>query len=246
MASLFSKLIKNIGTAVEDSKQSKESRIEEICNNDPKEKAIETAILRKRYPDREFLEESADMDCFWKNTNAQIMLITEKTEATGLYHVISERIVYTRVLGQCQKRLIEDTRSIVVNLKPMQMINTTAYQRKSSVVKSAVAGGVIAGGVGAIVGAVSAANTNANGGKTVYVNSLGDFGLHYMTEWIFDCYISEAILNKFGNPFEGEEIVNGFLHLDTYGRSKEFINLASNYLSQVTGALYQTAKDTRK
>ena len=239
MASLFSKLIKNIGNTVAESKLSKEERIEQLCNGDPKEKAIEAALLSTKVP--EF--ETTAGGSLWNSTNAKIILITEKTEETGLYRIVSEKIVYTRVLGQCQKRLIEDTRSIVVNLKPMQMINTTVYKKKSSVIKGAVAGGVLAGGVGAIVGAVSAASTNANGGKTVYTNTLGDYGLHYMTEWIFDCYVSETVLNEFGNPFDGEEIVNGYLHLDTYGRSKEFINLASDFLSKVTGTYYQRAKE---
>lgn len=55
----------------------------------------------------------------------------------------------------------------VSRLAAPKIMHRDVTTKKASVVGSAVAGGVIAGGVGAVVGAVAAADKNANGGRTV-------------------------------------------------------------------------------
>lgn len=77
--------------------------------------------------------------------------------------------------------------------------------KQSSVIGSAVAGGVLAGGVGAVVGAAAAASNNANGGKTVVGKAYDSGKRKIRTEGIsgiFDAeptniYLSTKIADRF-------------------------------------------------
>ena len=208
----------------------KEELIKQICNEDPKEQAIIPVLFESVI----FASDEPNYENFFKKTSAKIVL---DTGIEGNLYVISEKILYQIINKQCCKQLIEDCNNFN-GLRCMQIIHNTTYNKKSSVVGSAIAGGVIAGGAGAVVGAVSAVNTNMNGGKTVSKGSLGDYGIYYKKDWISNCYISDDVLNNFDSPFTRENgfmfFTNGYIRLNTYNRNKEFINTVINYLQQVT------------
>lgn len=117
--------------------------------------------------------------------------------------------------------------------------------KKASVVKQAVVGGVIAGGVGAVVGAANAINQNINSPgsheetKTVYTRTGGTYasltmGSYYPEKCNLECIIiSKELANEVdGFPIElvTEETDNAYIFANTY--SGEFFDANDFHASE--------------
>lgn len=174
-----------------------------------------------------------------RNTAAKIVLVCQSESRA---YVITDKMFYSLNGGKVWKFLLSKSSAVRNSFRTTQLLGKSEYKKDRSVVGSAIAGGVIAGGVGAVVGAVSAANTNAKGGKSAYVYSYGDYGLTYQNNWILDCYISNDIIRRFGKPVNTNNSKSGFAYFDTYNYEKKYIDEISNYLSRVIGTMYEESK----
>lgn len=120
-----------------------------------------------------------------------------------------ERGGFLSVLAITPKAIVQAYGTIVevkpfekfeINIKTLHLVSHTQTTKKASVVGRAAAGAAVAGGVGAVVGAVSAASANANGGvsKTVTTSNGTTTFLYYNkmdTKPIVYFAINEKLLN---------------------------------------------------
>lgn len=107
------------------------------------------------------------------------------------------------VLHKIQKDFGYELTSQIAKSAFIQVKQYEVFQhgtKNASVVGGAIAGGVIAGGAGAVVGAVNAANKNANGGKTVTTGSEKRCQIKFKDEFVDCIIISKELIDKYGEP----------------------------------------------
>ena len=153
--------------------------------------------------------------------------------------IITTNMVYLRN-GEDGKEIFyigKDMSLFVSRMQTKKIMQSNVRTKKSSVVGSAVAGGVIAGGVGAVVGAIAAADKNANGGRTV-VGKAYDSGDR-------ELIVNGVSGNLSGHPYPyvskvyvASKISNNCPVICRYKDSQRYREFGFTISSQITGSLY--------